>query len=111
MTTSDTGMGNQDIAGWRTTLSSGSFEERVAALETVVERLEAGNVSIDEAIALYELGIGLASSASATIDAAELRVEELSRVPDTNGRQPRVIKFPPTDDDGGDEGASDEAPF
>jgi|GEM_PF-1125631 len=111
MTTSDTGMGNQDIAGWRTTLSSGSFEERVAALETVVERLEAGNVSIDEAIALYELGIGLASSASATIDAAELRVEELSRVPDTDGRQAPIFQISPADADGEDDGPSDEAPF
>ncbi|MDQ3512588.1 MAG: exodeoxyribonuclease VII small subunit [Chloroflexota bacterium] len=105
---------SEDLARWQDALRTGTFEDRVAALEAVVERLELGNTSMDAAIDLYELGMGLASAATATIDAAELRVEELSRQAAKVARQSRIIQFPFTDDDAddgdGDHGP-DEAPF
>ncbi len=100
----------EDLARWQDALRTGTFEDRVAALEAVVERLELGNTTMDAAIDLYELGMRLASAATATIDAAELRVEELSRHVATVERQSRIVQFPPTDEDDAGED-TDEAPF
>ena len=55
-----------------------SFEKAFGELETTVQRLEAGDLTLEEAIALYERGIGLAQRCSDALDAAELQVEELS---------------------------------
>ena len=106
-----TGQSGDEMTVWRAMLEAGSFEERVAALEAVVERLEAGNVSIDESIALYELGIGLATSATATIDAAELRVEELSRQSSLSDRQTRIMQYSLLGEDVPDDDPSDDGPF
>jgi exodeoxyribonuclease VII small subunit len=55
-----------------------TFEEAFGELEAAVQRLEAGNLTLDEAIALYQRGMHLAQRCSAALDAAELQVEDLS---------------------------------
>jgi exodeoxyribonuclease VII small subunit len=55
-----------------------SFEEAFGELEAAVQRLEDGDLTLDEAVALYERGMGLARRCSDTLDAAELRVQELA---------------------------------
>jgi exodeoxyribonuclease VII small subunit len=55
-----------------------SFEQAFGELEATVQRLEAGDLALEEAIALYERGMGLARRCSDVLDAAELQVEELS---------------------------------
>jgi exodeoxyribonuclease VII small subunit len=55
-----------------------SFEQAFGELEATVQRLEAGELTLEEAIALYERGMGLARRCSDALDAAELQVEELS---------------------------------
>jgi exodeoxyribonuclease VII small subunit len=55
-----------------------SFEQAFGELEATVERLEGGDLTLDEAIALYERGMGLAQRCNATLDAAELRVQQLT---------------------------------
>jgi exodeoxyribonuclease VII small subunit len=57
-----------------------SFEQAFGELEATVQRLEAGELTLEEAIALYERGMGLAQRCSDALDAAELQVEELSVV-------------------------------
>jgi exodeoxyribonuclease VII small subunit len=54
-----------------------SFEEAYCELESAVERLEAGELTLEEAIELYEWGIHLTRHCNAALDAAELQVEEL----------------------------------
>ncbi|MGD8397592.1 MAG: exodeoxyribonuclease VII small subunit [Anaerolineae bacterium] len=54
-----------------------SFEEAYCELEAAVERLETGDLTLEEAIALYERGIHLTRHCNAALDAAELQVEEL----------------------------------
>ena len=61
-----------------------SFEASLQRLQEVVEKLESGELGLEESLALFEEGIGLARSAQARLDAAEKRVEELVRV-DENG--------------------------
>jgi exodeoxyribonuclease VII small subunit len=53
------------------------YEEIVAKLGQVVERLEGGGLSLEEAIAAFEQGIRLARAGSARLDEAERRVELL----------------------------------
>jgi len=56
-----------------------SFEDAQRELEGIVQRLESGDASLDEAIALWERGEELYAFCRAKLDAAEGRVEELAR--------------------------------
>ncbi len=53
------------------------FEEKLTALETVVERLERGELSLDESVRLFEEGIKLSNACKAELDAAEGRIQVL----------------------------------
>ena len=55
------------------------FESAQRELEAIVERLERGETSLDEAIALWERGEELYRLCLARLDAAQGRVEELAR--------------------------------
>ncbi len=55
-----------------------SFEEAFAELETTVQRLEAGELTLEEAITLYERGMRLARRCNEALDAAELQVQQLA---------------------------------
>lgn len=52
-----------------------TFEEAMAALETVVSQLERGEVPLDASIALYERGAALKAHCAARLKDAEERVE------------------------------------
>ena len=59
-----------------------TFEEAQAELEQIVTRLEQGQASLDEALALWERGEELYAFCRAKLDAAQGKVEELaSRLP------------------------------
>ncbi len=55
-----------------------TFEQARAELEQVVRRLEDGNTSLDEALALWERGEELYRLCAAKLDEAEERVAKLS---------------------------------
>ncbi len=55
-----------------------SFEQLFQELETTVEKLEAGNLTLDESLALYERGMLLARQCGEQLDQAELRIKELA---------------------------------
>lgn len=59
-----------------------SFESAFAELEGVVRQLEDGNLSLEEAISLYERGQALSRFCQARLDQAELRVTQLAADPD-----------------------------
>ncbi len=54
-----------------------SFEEAYKELEETVHRLEKGDLTLDESIALFERGQALARHCSEKLDSAELRVSQL----------------------------------
>jgi exodeoxyribonuclease VII small subunit len=56
-----------------------SFEEAQAELERIVERLEQGHASLDEALALWERGEELYAYCKSKLDGAQGKVEELAR--------------------------------
>ena len=53
------------------------FEEKLTALEAVVERLERGELSLDESVRLFEEGIGLSNACKAELEAAEGKIQLL----------------------------------
>jgi exodeoxyribonuclease VII small subunit len=53
------------------------FEEQITALETVVERLERGELSLDESVRLFEEGARLSNACKAELEAAEGRIQVL----------------------------------
>jgi exodeoxyribonuclease VII small subunit len=56
-----------------------TFEQAQAELEQIVERLELGQASLDEALGLWERGEELYAFCRAKLDSAEGKVEELAR--------------------------------
>ena len=53
------------------------YEDIVARLAKVVERLEGGGLSLEESIAAFEEGIRLARAGAARLEEAERKVEVL----------------------------------
>lgn len=53
-----------------------TYEEAFAQLETILARLEGGDLPLEESLALYEQGAALAKLCSAILDQAELRVQQ-----------------------------------
>lgn len=56
-----------------------TFEEAYERLDAVLVQLQVGNMTLDESLASYEDGMGLAAHCQALLDAAELRIETLER--------------------------------
>ena len=54
-----------------------SFEDSYDRLEQVIQRLEDGELSLEESVELYEEGVQLARHCGNKLDDAELRVMEL----------------------------------
>lgn len=54
-----------------------TLEGRLRRLEEIVGQMEAEDLELDKALALFEEGIGHVKEAEAALAAAELRVEEL----------------------------------
>ena len=55
-----------------------SFEDALRELETIVQRLERGDVALDASIALYARGEALRSQCQKRLADAEARIEKLS---------------------------------
>jgi len=59
-----------------------TFEDALKELESVVRRLESGEVPLDESIDLYERGETLRKACQARLDAAQARIEKIVAGPD-----------------------------
>ena len=53
------------------------FEKDLTQLETVVDRLERGELSLDESVRLFEEGMKLAQACRVELDRAEGRIQVL----------------------------------
>ena len=54
------------------------FEQSLEALEQLVDRMEHGEMTLEESLAAYERGVGLYRRCQAALEQAELRVRLLS---------------------------------
>ena len=55
-----------------------SFENALAELDETVRQLEAGELSLDESLALFERGQMLSARCQQLLQAAELKVQQLA---------------------------------
>ncbi len=53
------------------------FEDRLTALETVVERLERGDLTLEESVRLFEEGVHLSEACKLELEKAEGRIQVL----------------------------------
>jgi len=65
--------------------SIGSFEAALERLHQIVERLESGELDLEESLVLFEEGVRLSRTSQARLNSAEKRIEELLAV-DQNGQ-------------------------
>lgn len=57
-----------------------SFEAAISELEDIVRQLESGNESLESSLKLFEKGAKLASYCYSTLNKAEQKVTELSKL-------------------------------
>ena len=71
-----------------------SFEQSLADLEKIVQELEDGELSMDDALASYEVGIGRLKRCYQLLDAAEKKVEQLISVDDDGNAKTKPFAEP-----------------
>lgn len=58
-------------------ISELSFEAAYAALDSIIQQLESGELPLDQSVTLFEQGRKLADHCQTLLDQAELRVRQL----------------------------------
>ena len=76
-----------------------SFESALERLEAIVDRLESGDLPLEQALAAFEEGVTLSRRCSAELEAAERRIELLV------GAEGGAASVPFRPEDGGEPGA------
>jgi exodeoxyribonuclease VII small subunit len=66
-------------------MSTPTFEEAQRELEQIVERLERGDASLDEALKLWERGEELYRICAEKLEGVQGKIEELARSTQTDG--------------------------
>lgn len=69
-----------------------SFESSIQRLGEVVERLESGELPLEESLRLFEEGVRMARASQKKLDRAERRVEELLAVDEEGNPVVREIE-------------------
>ncbi|KAA2286263.1 exodeoxyribonuclease VII small subunit [Arenimonas fontis] len=64
------------------------FEQSLDELEKLVQKMEQGEMSLDESLAAYERGVGLYRQCQAALEQAELRVKLLTDPTDPGQARP-----------------------
>lgn len=72
-----------------------NFEQALAELEQLVERMEQGDLALEEALKQFERGIELTRHCQSALQRAEQKVQQLL---EQNG-QIEIIPFTPAQDD------------
>ncbi|MBE6729435.1 MAG: exodeoxyribonuclease VII small subunit [Ruminococcaceae bacterium] len=57
-----------------------TFEESLKKLEEIVAKLESGETSLDESIALYEEAVMLSSECNKALDNAKIKIKKLDEL-------------------------------
>jgi len=66
------------------------FESALARLEAIVDRLETGDLPLEEALAAFEEGVGLSRRCAGQLESAERRIEVLMESEDGPQSEPFV---------------------
>ncbi len=68
-----------------------TFEEQLKTLETVVDRLEKGDLPLEESLALFEQGVALSDACKTQLESAEGRVQVLLQRGNQREREPEDL--------------------
>lgn len=71
------------------------FEESMRELEELVQRLEQGDLPLEEALRQFERGVALTRACQTALKAAEQKVEILLKRSSGEGTEPVVEDFEP----------------
>jgi len=71
-----------------------SFEERLSRLEDLSEKIKEGDLPLEEAVSLFEEGIGLARGLEKELSRIERKVEILVNKPQGPADEPKTELFP-----------------
>ncbi len=71
------------------------FEKSLGELEAIVEKMEGGELTLEESLEYFEKGVSLTRACQKALEEAEQKVRILM---DKNG-QPSLDEFKPEDDD------------
>lgn len=69
-----------------------NFEQAIFELEEIAEKLEKGQISLEESILAYERGVELKKICTTRLKEAEGRIEILSKAPDGEVKKESVSK-------------------
>lgn len=69
------------------------FEESIKKLESIVEKLEKGDLSLEESLKLFEEGVALSAACKKELDSAEGKVQMLIKQRDGSLKETPI---PPT---------------
>ena len=83
---------NEDKSAVQRGDGEAGFDQVVDRLRGVVERLEGGNLSLEQSLAAFEEGVRLSRRGSEILDQAERRVEILTRGADGQ-TEDRAVPF------------------
>lgn len=76
------------------------FEEARAKLEELVEKMESGNMPLEELISAYERGSQLTAHCRALLDGLQRRVEIIVNSGDPQAKEARCTEFAPEANEG-----------
>lgn len=57
-----------------------TFEQAIKELEEITNKLESGELSLDESMKLYEKGVKLSDKCAKQLNDAELKIKQLSDI-------------------------------
>ena len=83
------------------------FEDRLTALEAVVERLERGELTLEESVRLFEEGVHLSNACKLELEKAEGRIQILVET-QGGGVQVAEMDLEAEEIEGDDEGEDEE---
>ncbi|WP_439573420.1 exodeoxyribonuclease VII small subunit [Phreatobacter sp.] len=75
-------MADKPAADKHADVASLPFEKALAELESIVQKLEGGNVPLEDSIAIYERGEALKKRCEALLRNAEARVQKITLAAD-----------------------------
>ncbi len=90
-------MSQEDKTGQDKTQDDRSFEECLQSLEKVVERIESGELSLEDSLATFEEGVRLVQSCNRKLSDVERRIEVLTKDSDGRARLQELTEVEPPD--------------
>lgn len=87
------------------------FEEALQRLDTIVEELEGGELTLEQSLAHYEEGMKLSRGLAKTLDEAEKRIERLVATRGDAEPTTRPLESDPDDESGDDDESENQLSF